>query len=670
LFPQESAQFHLLETVGTLGMVLLLLLTGLETDLKLLRNLGRAALYSSLLGMVIPFGLGFSLGMLSPDAYIAQPDHRVLFAAFLATAMAISAVPVIAKILLDLELTRRDVGLVILSAGVVDDTVGWLVLSVIAGAASSGGAIDIVALAKTFGFLAAFIVGLGVIGFPAVRWLLRNAHRFRSGDADLSIIFIATLLCAAITEKIGVHAVFGAFALGTVLKQVPQVRAETVHRIEAMVMGVLGPIFFGVVGLKVNLWLLGRSGGGMLAMVLGIACAGKLVGATLGSIWGGLPFWEAASVGSAMNARGAMELVVASIGLSLGILNPTMFSIIVMVAIVTSFIAPILLRITMRRVVLRDDEHRRIMAETARGSFDPARVRVLVPTAGGPNALEAMRFASALGKKSDNAIEVVYVDTRPRTWWERLLAPVARGETLAGRGIDEHLDSLRTIATGTAHAPEVRRVSRTDVVDTIVAESKKGFDLLLIGASQRGPIIGGRVLQQVVEEAGCHVGIVRAKTEVGTYRHLLVPVDGGVASRLAAELAVRYAEQSGAELTLALLSEQRTKTPPIGTPNERLKTDPVGGWSTPPRTPEEELQRISTVFRATTVKPQVVRTSVDPGSSALSSLLEGKDHDLIVIGAENRAVQNRLFFGHDTERLIQRVDVALVVLVPNITMLR
>ena len=138
LFPAEAAQFHLLEVVGTLGMVLLLLLTGLETDLRLLRNLGRAALIASIMGMVLPFATGFGLGLLTPDHYLADPSRRVLFSFFLATAMAISAMPVIAKILLDLDLTRRNIGLVIVSAGVVDDTAGGLLLSVIAGVATSG----------------------------------------------------------------------------------------------------------------------------------------------------------------------------------------------------------------------------------------------------------------------------------------------------------------------------------------------------------------------------------------------------------------------------------------------------------------------------------------------------------------------------------------------------
>ena len=670
VFPQESAQFHLIETVGTLGMVLLLLLTGLETDLRLLKNLGRAALVASLLGMVVPFAAGFGLGLVMPEAYVAHPDHRVLFASFVATAMAISAMPVIAKILIDLDLTKRNIGLVILSAGVVDDTAGWLVLSVIAGAASTGGAIDLVALAKTIGFLAAFIASAGFVVFPLVRFLVRNSRRLKTPNADLSIIVITTMTCAAITERIGVHAVFGAFVVGAIFRQVPQVNPETVHRLESMVMAVLAPIFFGVVGLKVDLWSLGQGGSGMLAIVVAVACFGKLFGCTIGGLWGGLRFWEALSIAVAMNARGAMELVVASIGLSLGILNQRMFSIIVVVAVFTSFLAPVLLRLTMKRVRMTDEEARRILEDQSKGVFDPAKVRLLVPTAGGPNALEAMRVAAALAKKSDNAIEVLYVDSKHRTWWEKLLAPIAKGETLAGRGIDEHLASLRKLSEGAARPAVVRRVSTSEVDTAILAEAAKGFDLLLMGASQRGPIIGGRVLQHVVEESPCHVAIMRAHTEGSTYRRLFVPVDGGIASRLAAEFAVRLAEQSGAELTLALLTEQRTKTPAYTT-SVTPEPFPAGDYQQPPaRTPEDELHRISVVFRTTTVKPKVLRLSVDPASTALSSTVARSDFDLIVLGAENRAIQSRLFFGHDVERLIQQSTVALVVVVPNIAMLR
>ena len=188
VFPQTTEQFHLLETVGVLGIVLLLLLTGLETDLKLLRNLGRAAVVASVLGMLVPFVSGFGLGLWMPDEYLAQPDRRRLFASFLATSMAISAMPVIAKILMDLDLTRRNIGLVILSAGVVDDTAGWLVLSVIAGAATQGGGVQLAGLGMTIVFTGVFLVAMAIVAYPLLRFVMRLLSRAHSIDGEMVLI--------------------------------------------------------------------------------------------------------------------------------------------------------------------------------------------------------------------------------------------------------------------------------------------------------------------------------------------------------------------------------------------------------------------------------------------------------------------------------------------------
>ena len=161
-FPPDESQRHLLEIIAWLGMVLLLLLTGIETDIRAMRNLGRAAFMASVFGMVVPFATGLALGWLLPDAYLTDPDNRPIFALFLATAMAISAMPVIAKILLDLDLIAHRTGIVILSAAVVDDTIGWLILSVIAGIAA-GGVFSPTELGITLLWLGAFLAGAAAV---------------------------------------------------------------------------------------------------------------------------------------------------------------------------------------------------------------------------------------------------------------------------------------------------------------------------------------------------------------------------------------------------------------------------------------------------------------------------------------------------------------------------
>jgi nucleotide-binding universal stress UspA family protein len=368
-----------------------------------------------------------------------------------------------------------------------------------------------------------------------------------------------------------------------------------------------------------------------------------------------------------MNARGAMELVVATIGLGLGILNQQMFSVIVMVAIVTSFMAPVGLRITMRRVRVTDEEARRMLAEQTRGAFDPARVKVLVPTAGGPNAVGAAQLAMGIAKRSETPPEIVFIDAKV-PWWRGLFGLSRRDETRPGANIEEHFATIASMK-GTGRAPRMRRAVGTDVPALIVEEAKKGYDLVLLGASQREPIfrgggptpVGGRIIEAVVHRAPCHVAIVRGATSTQTFQHLLVPIDGRAVTRLAAELALRYAEAVGARLTLATLAERRPS---------RTVHDPgdSGSYSVPPPgpTPDEELERISAAFSASEVKPEMVRLPESRSSSAIAGELASGKYDLVVLGTENRAIQHRLYFGYENEKLIRESNVPVLVLVPNV----
>jgi Kef-type K+ transport system membrane component KefB/nucleotide-binding universal stress UspA family protein len=646
IFPRVTAQFQLLEVVGLLGMVLLLLLTGLETDLRLIRNVGRAALIASVMGMVIPFVSGFGLGVLLPEQYLAHPDRRVLFSFFLATAMAISAMPVIAKILMDLDLTRRNIGVVILSAGVVDDTAGWLVLSVIAGAASYG-EVRLGLLARTLLLTGGFVLAAAFVIYPLSRLLMKYiVRRAKSEDADLVLVLVMTFLCAAATEWVGIHAVFGAFVVGALFRQIPSLRGEVVRRLESLVLPVLAPVFFGIVGLKVDLWAIG--GGKMLAVVLGVACLGKLLGCTIGSVWGGLRFWEGLSIAVAMNARGAMELVVATIGLSLGILNQQMFSIIVMVAIVTSFMAPLGLRLTMRKVRMTADEARRILAEQSRGVFDLDRMRVLVATAGGPNELAAAALAVGIAKRSVHSPEVLRIDA-PSSWRARLMRALSGWpERPADADRDQFVKHLQQVGIT---AP-VNEVKNRDVGGAILAEAAKGFDVVVMGASRRGSGLGGEILETVVRAAPCHLVIVKAGPAPPPHSRVLVSYDGGLFSRVAVEFAARYAELSGAALTIAVVSDRSAG-------NGSVTISPGDGT----------LNRISPVFHAVDVRPEILEVPNDPFSSALTAEARSGKYDLVVVGCENRAIAHQLFFGRDNERVIREAAVTVAIVVPNVSLL-
>ena len=675
LFPPVAEQYHLLEIISWLGMVLLLLLTGIETDIRLLRNLGQSALGASVFGMVVPFIFGLGLGFLMPETYVAAPQHRTMFALFLATAMSISAMPVIAKILLDLDLTRRNIGVVILSAGVVDDTTGWILLSLIAGAATTGKT-DLVGLGISVGGTALFLLTATFILFPVLRGAFRVATDRFSKGTDLVLMIVVTLLCAAATDAVGVHAVFGAFVAGCVIRQVPRLRQETLHQLESVTYSIFAPIFFGIVGLRVDLWKLGNAD--MLLIVLGVATAGKLLGATVGSLLGGLRFWESLSIAVAMNARGAMELVVATLGLSLGILNREMYSIVVMVAVITSFMAPLLLRLTMRMVRMTAEEAERIAADAAKGFFDPSKLRVLIPTAGGPNASMAVRLGLRIASKSVHPPTLLHVE-RASGLVERIFRRFRKGAD--GQNVAAHLDQIRAAATSAGLGPpDVRKQRSRDIVGTIAEEARKGYDLVMIGASESRRTIRGEKVERFVSDAPCHVAIVKSRGDGQTpFKHVLVPVDGTLLSRVAVEFAVRYAEGvgEGTEVTIAVVMDPErvgafSMPPLVSASAPTIRVEPHRATSlmmmADSLAQDGGLEKLSPVFKATKVKTHVlVKQPLPDGTDRLSVLAEARSgkYDLVVLGAEHRAIHYRLFFGYDNERLAEESTATVVLIVPK-----
>ncbi len=260
---------------------MLLLYIGLETDLSILGGMGRTAVLVSGFGMVIPFACGLGLRFWLPAHYLAAPNQRLIFALFMAVAVAISGVPVIAKILIDLGLLHRDLGLLILAAGIVDDTSGWLLLSLVAGLARRG-AVNALSFVILVGSAAAFIAFCYFAGYRLMARILRWVDdRTYVEHGKLSAMIITALGCAIVTQAIGVHAVFGAFIAGAMLGNgSARVRKQDRDGLEALTLGFLAPIFFAYSGLQADVSTL--SNPLLPASVLAIACGAKFVGAGAG----------------------------------------------------------------------------------------------------------------------------------------------------------------------------------------------------------------------------------------------------------------------------------------------------------------------------------------------------------------------------------------------------
>ncbi|MFI8931142.1 cation:proton antiporter [Streptomyces sp. NPDC053474] len=368
LLPQRADQFHLLDAVGQLGVLLLVGVTGMELDLGLVRRRGRAALGISLVGLLIPLGLGVLAGWYVPESFLGGAVHeRHVFALFLGVAMCVSAIPVITKTLSDMNLLHRNVGQLTLAAGMIDDVVGWLLLSAVSAMATTGVRASTVGLSLMW--LAVVVVLAATLGRHVVGVAMRLSARSRESGAPVVVAVAVVLLCSAATQAMGLEAVLGAFVAGILLRLTGGGELARLAPLRTFVMSVLAPLFFATAGLRVDLTALRRPEVLVTALVvLLLAVLGKFVGAFAGARFGRLNRWEALAVGAGMNARGVIEIVVASVGLRLGVLTTESYTIVVLVAVVTSLMAPPILRYSTRRIEHTAEEALRArVAAQARG---------------------------------------------------------------------------------------------------------------------------------------------------------------------------------------------------------------------------------------------------------------------------------------------------------------
>ncbi|MEZ6192979.1 MAG: cation:proton antiporter [Phycisphaerales bacterium] len=329
-----------------LSAIFLLLVAGLEVDLSIVWKQGKAALLISATGMVIPFVLGFGLAYALPGVigYEASSGLLLPFSLFVGIAMSITALPVIAKILMDLNMFRSDMGMLIMSSAMVNDLLGWIgfamVLAMISGAgveaghAAAGGS----GLLMTIGLTLLFVAGMLTIG----RWLAHKSLPFIQAHTTwpggvLSFVMVVALFCSAITESIGIHSIFGAFIAGVAIGDSKHLREKTREMISQFITNIFAPIFFAGIGLRVN--FLAHFDLLAVALVLTVAILGKVIGCYYGGKWAGLSKRESWAVGFGMSARGAMEIILGQLAMAHGLITEKLFVAIVVMAIATSMLA-------------------------------------------------------------------------------------------------------------------------------------------------------------------------------------------------------------------------------------------------------------------------------------------------------------------------------------------
>ncbi|MBP2326470.1 Kef-type K+ transport system membrane component KefB [Kibdelosporangium banguiense] len=358
LFPANVEQLHLLDAVGQFGVLLLVGFTGMHVDLGLLRRKGKTALSVSMGGLLIPLALGFGVGMVLPASLLAEGGNRSVVALFLAVAMCVSAIPVIAKTLLEMKLLHRNIGQLTISASAVDDIVGWALLSIVSTMVTSGLRGGQVAL--TIGSLVAVGLIAWLVARPVVRAGLRVAAKSSEPGVTVAMIVILLLLSAAGTHALGLEPILGTFLCGMLISSSGLLDRTKLAPLRTFVMSVLAPIFFATAGLRMDLTALVRLDVLLTALVvLAVAIGGKFAGAYLGARVARLSHWEGLALGAGLNARGVIEVIVAMVGLRLGVLTTETYTIVLLVAVITSLMAPPTLRYAARRIAVTSEENER-----------------------------------------------------------------------------------------------------------------------------------------------------------------------------------------------------------------------------------------------------------------------------------------------------------------------
>lgn len=650
IIPQTEVQGYLLEVIALLGAMFLLLITGLETDIQLIKRHAKTAISVSFGGIAVTFITGFFLGQHLPDFLLGDPDERLVFSLFVATAMAISAIPVIAKVLMDMNLMRRDIGQTILAAGMSDDTIGWILLSIVAGIAA-GDAVNAGTVLTTVGSVLAFLV----ISFTLGRWIVRKLliyvqDEMKSTDRLLSLVIILTFLWGAITQLLNLEAILGAFVMGILFGMMPRLPEEVINKLESIALGIFAPVFFAVAGLKVNILNLFDPTLLLITLiVIAIATLGKVAGTYTGARFiGRKDHWTSLSFGAGLNARGAMEIIIATIGLRLGILSQDMFSIIVVMAIATSLMAPFALRWVLKRVTIGEEEKLRLEKEELEATSLVADIhRVLLPI--------RTRKSSTLQKQDiqsteSQILELIGQDSQISL---TLLTAIESGNKSE---CEAYLDELSNYFN--LHEVVKKVVIGRDAGKTIVDEARKDYDLVVLGATEKVDDknhLFSPIVDYITRFSPCPTLIVQAGIIPENWhpQRIMVPTNGSQAARNAAELAF-FIAKSDKEKEVLALNVMMEELSPI----QSAKKDYIESRQQFADETVQELKRLGNAFGVKT--EAMVRDGQSP-EQVITEIAQANNIDLIIVGTNIRPGSNRLYLGHRVENILQMAPCPVIV---------
>jgi nucleotide-binding universal stress UspA family protein len=542
---------------------------------------------------------------------------------------------------------RRDVGQTIIASAMSDDTIGWILLSIVAGLAS-GDSVSAGSVLQTVGSVLAFMI----LSFTLGRWFVKRALDFvqdnvNSRDRLLTLVIVLTFAWGAISQALNLEAVLGAFVAGILFGQMPRLPEAVHHKLESVALGIFSPIFFAVAGLKVNILnLLDPQLILITILVIALATIGKIIGTYAGArLIGNRDHWTALSFGAGLNARGAMGIIIATIGLNLDILLQDMFSILVLMAIVTSLMAPPALRWVLKRVEPGEEELKRLRQEELAAQSLVANIhRVLLPVRQREKAGSAVRTIEAhilgkIGEKTDLSVTLLNV-----------VEPGNRTNSMAFLEELGKLFSQKELLK--------KAVENTNPANVILDEVHKDYDLLVFGASEenRGSqVVFTSLVDYLVRMAPCPTIVVQGERVQPDWnpKRILVPTNGSVAARHAAELGFALASDEDDEVLILHVVIDNTNRYFLDADGEMFEKQIEIG--------QQMVNELWELAQVRGVKTSTdIRVETDPETIILN-IAQEYNMDLIVLGTDVRPGSERLFLGPRVERILKNAPCPVIV---------
>jgi Kef-type K+ transport system membrane component KefB/nucleotide-binding universal stress UspA family protein len=642
IFPDTPTFRHMTNALSEVGVMFLLLLTGMETDLSLMARRRRAMISSSLMGIAVPFLCGVALAYGLPTSLIPRGDERLVTALFLGTALAISSVKIVAMTLMEIGVIRRDIGQLILSAAILDDTLAWIIIAIISGIAMHG-VVSLTGIGASLAGVAVFLAFSLTIGRRLVAGLILLVNDHMKIEVPvITAILVVMFVTALTTELIGVHTALGAFVAGLLVGQSPILRRHIESQLRGFIFAFFSPVFFAVAGLGMDLrTLMDPTLLVFTGAIITAASIGKFSGALVGGWLGGLTTRESLAMATGLNARGSTEVIIASIGLTLGALSHELYTMIVAMAVLTTMAMPPTLRWMMARVPLREEEAKRLEKEEAEEAQSlPKMERALVYVNDSPNGRLAARLAGLFASRQHVLTTVLEVPAEKSD--EQVVGH--EGVAKASRADGKKDNSVTALMLTRSAASE----------DTLRRELRRGYDIVFAGLDR--PLLGDSRhfdlrLQALVSSFKGPVAIaIHGASAAGPAvvpLDILLPTSGTSEARLATEVAMALAGATTGQLSALHVFQPR---------------DDIALLSARDRRPGISLlvdaRRLGKFIG---VRVKGLTATNDHPDREISRVLRGGSFNLVVLGTSLRQGETR-FLGSRMASLLGRIKTPALVI--------